>query len=117
MTYLEELELAIKDYCLIVGQKNDRIKELENAIKLHRSQKFDDLCILDDNELYKVLHDGIFRDYRVGNQCEMLKNCERFIKNRTVDGGPWKTYAELEQENKNLREQLADVRFEKNTRD
>ncbi len=35
----------------------------------------------------------------------MLKNCERFLQNRTEEGG-WKTYAELEKENKILKEKL-----------
>ncbi len=78
-----------------------RIIQLENAIKNHRSQKADDRCIFDDDVLYETLGDGIKCDRRVGSQCEMLKNCERFIKNRTEEGG-WKTYAELEEQNKDL---------------
>lgn len=73
-----------------------RVKTLEDAIRTHRSQKADDRCIEDDDRLYETLGDGIKCDRKVGSQCEMLKNCERFIKNRTEEG-EWLTYAELEE--------------------
>ena len=73
----------------------DRIKQLENAIKEHRSQKADDRCIEDDDRLYAVLNDGIKCDRRVGNKEEMLKNCARFIERR-CEGRGWLTYNELE---------------------
>lgn len=74
-----------------------RVKQLESAIRTHRSQKADDRCIEDDDRLYESLGDGIKCDRRVGDQCAMLENCKRFIQNRT-EGGGWPTYAELDQQ-------------------
>ena len=92
----------------IADQYSHRIKELEDAIKEHRAQKADDRCIEDDDKLYAVLGDGIKCDRRVGNKEEMLKNCARFIENRCQQGG-WKTYQELEKENKKLKEELWEI--------
>lgn len=74
----------------------NRIKQLEDAIKTHRSQKADDRCIEDDDRLYEVLGDGIKCDRKVGCKEDMLKNCKRFIENR-CEGGGWPSYAELEE--------------------
>ncbi len=81
----------------------DRIHELESAIKKHRDQKLDDRCWLDDQELYKVLRDGNLGDNSVPPIDKMLENCKRYLNNR-CKGGNWKTYQELEGENKSLRE-------------
>lgn len=78
------------------------INRLREAIIRHRSQKADDRCILDDDELYAVLGDGIKCDRRVGDKTAMLVNCAKFIDNRCEAGG-WKTYAELEKENQEMR--------------
>lgn len=78
-----------------IDDLQDRIQELESAIREHRSQKADDRCIEDDDRLYAVLGDGIKCDRRVGSKEEMLKNCSRFIDRRCEAGG-WPTYAELE---------------------
>lgn len=75
---------------------SERISQLENAIKTHRSQKADDRCIEDDDRLYEVLGDGIKCDRRVGCKEDMLKNCQRFIENR-CEGGGWPSYAQLEE--------------------
>ena len=98
----KHIEITEDDYRRMV----DRIAELENAIKSHRGQKADDRCIEDDDKLYLVLGDGIKCDRRVGCQEEMFKNCQRFIKNRTEDGGPWATYEELEQQVLEYRRQI-----------
>ena len=79
--------------------------KLRKAIITHRAQKADDRCIEDDDRLYEALGDGIKCDRRVGCKEDMLANCKRFIENR-CDGGGWPTYAQLEEENKRLREQL-----------
>ena len=83
--------INLKEYML----QQDRIKELEDAIKSHRAQKADDRCIEDDDRLYAVLKDGIKCDRRVGDKAQMLKNCQRFIERRCEAGG-WPTYADLE---------------------
>jgi hypothetical protein len=80
--------------------ENDRLRA---AIIKHRSQKADDRCIEDDDELYAVLGDGIKCDRRVGDKFEMLQNCIRFIRGRCLGGG-WPTYVELEAEIKRLTE-------------
>lgn len=75
-----------------------RIQKLEDAIRAHRNQKADDRCWLDDLTLYSVLDDEIEADNRIGDECAMLSNCERFLMNRCDKGGPWKSYAEFETE-------------------
>lgn len=73
---------------------------LQEAIVKHHSQKADDRCIFDDDELYAAA--GLRPpDRRVGDKCEMLKNCARFIEKRCEPGG-WPTYKELEQERDEL---------------
>ena len=82
-------------YRLMAGRYGRRMGELLEAIRKHRSQKADDRCIEDDDELYAVLHDGIKCDRRVGDKEAMLENCRRFIERR-CEGGGWPTYATLE---------------------
>ncbi len=84
------------------------IKRLRNAIRTHRSQKADDRCIDDDDNLYAALNDGIKCDRRVGNKDEMLKNCARFI-DRRCQQGHWPTYAELEKERDELKAKAASL--------
>lgn len=81
----------------------ERIKELEDAIRTHRSQKADDRCIEDDDRLYAVLQDGVTCDRHVGDKAAMLHNCARFIQNR-CEAGQWLTYAELEAELKRVKD-------------
>ena len=70
------------------------------AVLEHYSQKADDLCWLDDNKLYDAF-DLPPRYPEIGDPDAMLKNCQRFISQRCLAGGNWKSYAELEQEIKN----------------
>jgi hypothetical protein len=86
-----------------------RVAELEAAIRDHRAQKADDRCIADDDRLYAALGDGIRCDRRVGDKTAMLINCARFIEKR-CEGGGWPSYAELEAENKRLKEALKEKR-------
>lgn len=74
---------------------SEEAERLRAAIIKHRSQKADDRCIEDDDELYAALGDGIPCDRRVGDKAAMLQNCARFIERR-CEGGGWSTYAELE---------------------
>ena len=70
---------------------------VRDAVAKHHSQHADDLCYMDDDELYAVA--GLpARDATVGDPRAMLRNCKRFIRNRCFGGGPWKSYAELEAE-------------------
>jgi hypothetical protein len=80
-------------------EERDRLLE---AIKLHHSQKADDLCVMDDNDLYHAA--GLpSRDNHIGDPEAMLANCKRFIAQRCQAGGPWKSYAELEAEVEKLK--------------
>lgn len=79
------------------------VERLRAAIAKHRSQKADDRCIEDDDELYAALGDGIKCDRRVGDKIAMLHNCERFITRR-CEGGGWLSYVELEAERDEARE-------------
>lgn len=79
-----------------------RVAELEAAIAKHHAQHADDMCWLDDMELYEAA--GLSpKDNSVGDPCAMLENCKRFIEQRCKPGGGWKSYAELEAENERLR--------------
>ena len=83
---------------------HDKLDALKAAISKHHSQKADDRCILDDDELYKAA--GLSPvDRRVGDKEAMLANCARFIERRCEAGG-WPTYVELEQKIKALEERL-----------
>lgn len=83
----------------VVGK--ERVKQLEDAIRAHRSQKASDRCIEDDNVLYAVLRDGVLCDRRVGDKDAMLVDCKRFIENR-CEGGGWLTYVEVEKQRNDL---------------
>jgi HEPN domain-containing protein len=81
-------------------EERDRLRA---AIAKHRSQKADDRCIEDDDELYAALGDGVKCDRRVGDKAAMLANCKRFIERR-CEGGHWPSYAEVEAERDEARE-------------
>lgn len=85
-------------YCRCPIGENLRLRA---AVINHRSQRSDDRCWLDDQELYAVLGDGDLGDNRVGDKTAMLENCKRFLDQRCQAGG-WKTYAEMEAERERL---------------
>lgn len=97
LTVLRANGYAVPPEAVEIQWQLQRIIDLENAIKTHRSQKADDRCIEDDDRLYEALGDGIKCDRRVGDKAAMLRNCERFIDNR-CQGGGWPNYAQLEAE-------------------
>ena len=77
-----------------------RVETLLAAIQEHHRQKADDRCWLDDVKLYAAA--GLAPpDNRIGDPAAMLENCKRYIAQR-CQGGAWKSYAELENENKLL---------------
>ncbi len=84
----------------------NRINELETAIKTHRSQKLDDRCWLDDQELYKVLNDGDLGDNSTPPMEKMLNNCRLYLEKRCNPSEKWRSYQEIEAENRELREKL-----------
>jgi hypothetical protein len=89
-----------------------RAERAEAAIRKHHDRHADDLCWMDDNELYAAI--GLPpREPTVGDPAAMLANCQRYIAQRCKPGGDWKSYAELEArlaeceaEVRELREQL-----------
>jgi hypothetical protein len=80
-----------------------QVNHIVAAIRKHYEQRADDRCWMDDVELYVAAGLPVPHDATVGSKAEMLKNCERFLERRCVEGGAWKTYAELEAENERLR--------------
>jgi hypothetical protein len=92
--YMQYPQAAQKGWASYAELKDEN-ERLRAAIINHRSQKADDRCWMDDEELYKVLGDCIEADFGVGDKAAMLKNCERFLEQRCV-GGNWPSYAELE---------------------
>ncbi len=67
---------------------------LQEIVRIH-SQKADDRCWMDLDALFKLC--GLPPvDKRVGDKFAMIKNCVRFVEQQCEQGGPWKSYAELE---------------------
>ena len=92
-----------------VALENDSIQLSELACKLFtvikevHSQHADDLCWMpaDVNKIFEAA--GLSpQDLRCGDKTDMIVNCARYIECLEA-GGPWKSYAELELENKKLR--------------
>lgn len=77
-------------------------RRLQNAAVEHYEQKADDRCWMDDDRLYAAAGFPAV-DRRVGSKEAMLLNCMRYVTLRCEGGGPWKSYAELEGENEELR--------------
>ncbi len=92
----------------ILAVQNQR-DALYKAIVEHYVQKADDRCWADDEKLYAAAGLGPV-DRTVGDKTAMLENCKRFLENRCDGGGPWKSYAELEAENKKLRDECDSLR-------
>jgi hypothetical protein len=85
--------------------RDERIRELEAAIRLHRDQKGDDRCWIDDLSLYSVLPEGCANaDLRLHTPEEMLANCKRFIASRQPDT---EAYVSPQREIESLRASLA----------
>ena len=82
-----------------------RVEQLEAAIRKHHEQHADDLCWMDDDELYAAA--GLpARHATVGDPKAMLRNCKRFIRQRCQGAGDWPTYADLEARIKELESRL-----------
>jgi hypothetical protein len=93
--------------CLAIRDLLAEADRLIAAIKKHHDQRADDRCWLDDCDLY--LAAGLpDHDARVGDKALMLANCKRFIEQRCGQGGPWKSYIEVEAEAERLRQQLSE---------
>lgn len=86
-----------------VAELEAEIERLTTAITNHHDQYADDLCWMDDDELYAVA--GLpARQATTGDTKAMLRNCKRFLRQRCQGAGDWKSYVELEAEIARLRE-------------
>lgn len=101
-----EKTYGVAEYELVeIESLRQHRNRLYTAIKKHHDQKADDRCWMDDNELYAAAGlDGA--DTRIGDPAAMLENCKRFVTLRCFNGGPWKSYVELEAENEKLRKDI-----------
>lgn len=103
-----ERDFALKDVLAWGDASADLASRLLAAVREHHGQKADDRCVEDDDRLYEAA-DLPPCDRRVGSKEEMLRNCERFIDRRCEGGGPWRSYADLEQDNERLRVLLTQI--------
>jgi hypothetical protein len=78
-------------------------EELINAIKVHRLQKSDDRCWLDDQKLYAVLNDGDLGNNILPPKEKFLMNCSRYYDNRCQNGN-WPSYQELQDKLNRIKE-------------
>lgn len=84
------------------------IEQMIAAVKKHHSQTKDDLCWMDDNDLYAAF--GLPPKYvGINSEEEQLDMCKRFIKNRCYIGGNWKSYKDLEEENERLKKEIVEL--------
>ena len=87
--------------------KEVTLENLLNTIRIVQQQHADDLCWMDIDLIFQAAGLPIL-DRKVGDKFCMLKNCTRYI-DTMCKGGTWKSYEELEQENKILRKDLAEL--------
>jgi hypothetical protein len=72
------------------------------VIKDVHGQRADDLCWMDIDRIFTAAGLPV-PDRSVGDKDAMLKNCERFVRDHCVGKVSWRSYAELEAENRRLR--------------
>ena len=73
------------------------------AIRSVHAEHADDLCWMpaDVNRIFEAA--GLPpQDLRVGDRAAMRRNCDRYV-DALYDGGPWRSYGELEAEEVRLR--------------
>lgn len=85
-----------------------RIAQLERAIRLHRDERGDDRCWLDDEVLYSILPEGYIAPER--DTTVELELCKQFIQCRRNPGttytSPQRRIEELEAIVESLKERL-----------
>lgn len=84
------------------------LDKLLSVIKDVHGQYADDLCWLDIDRIFTAACLPV-PDRKVGDKAAMKRNCERFI-DEMCKGGSWKSYAELEEEIKNLKNQIQQLK-------
>jgi len=65
-----------------ISELKEEIETLRNAIRLHRDERGNDRCWLDDERLYSVLPEGKKADMVLPCRQEFLKNCARYWADR-----------------------------------
>lgn len=90
----------------LISYYKGQAERYRRAIIRHRRYRADDRCWLDDQELYKVLGDGNLGDFHVGDKQAMLRNCERFLESRCMEGR-WKSYEQMERERNHYRDRCS----------
>lgn len=58
--------------------KDERIKQLEDAIRKHRAQTGHDMCWENDEELWQALGDGVDIDHTPPPWCEFMHRCAAY---------------------------------------
>lgn len=109
-----EFVVFARNHLAAILDDRDRLKD---AIREVHSQHADDLCWMpsDVNKIFEAA--GLpQQNLRVGDKSAMLRNCERYV-GVLCDGGPWKSYMELEAENARLKGEVERLKEEAKTDD
>ena len=61
-----------------IYELEDRVEELEIAIRKHREQTSHNMCWENDEELWAVLNDGIKIDHTPPSWCEFMTKCAEY---------------------------------------
>ncbi len=86
-------------------QLKEEVRKLRGAIRLHRDQKGDDRCWLDDESLYKILPEGYTPPER--DSTVELAKCQQYIASRH---NPAITYLSPEREIERLRAEIVELK-------
>lgn len=108
-----ELQKQAAEFQSKLVQTERQQQALEAVIKEVHAEHADDLCWMpaDVNKIFVAA--GLPpQDLRVGDKAVMRKNCDRYV-DCLESGGPWVSYAQLEAENKRLKERLCPPPIEK----
>lgn len=87
----------------------DRFIALRDVIFDVHEQHGDDLCFMSIDRIFAAVGLPV-PDRKVGDKAAMLANCRRYI-DVMCQGGQWKSYAELEEENIRLQGRLDMLRL------
>lgn len=94
------LDQDVEFFCLTAAKRE--VRKLRDAIRLHRDQKGDDRCWMDDEVLYKTLPEGYTPPER--DSTVELAHCQQYIASRH---NPGTVYLSPEREIERLRERIA----------
>ncbi len=99
-----------------INLRQDRIRQLETAIRTHRDLKGDDRCYLDDATLYEVLGEEV-PQCTLPPKCEFLESCGRYWEQRqshvALPSPNEMTIAQLQARVRELEERLAECEADK----